>query len=252
MHFFLVSISFIQMSNIILALVLLFLIFKYFETTWSYKISKPFAWEQAVNNKLLSSELIKLERNFRDKVRFYNLWFQVEYINNNNVKGAFAELGVHTGETAKVLHYMDTKRPFYLFDTFDGFDKKDLAIEEQNDVRFSTSNFANTSIEKVKKHINGNENLIFKPGFFPDTTEGLEDEIFSLVHIDADLYAPTLAALNYFYPKLSKGGVIIIHDYNHNWDGIPKAVNEFILTIPESVISLADWQGSAMIIKNTI
>jgi O-methyltransferase len=111
--------------------------------------------------------------------------------------------------------------------------------------------FADTSIEQVKKYINGNENLIYKPGFFPDTTKGLDNEMFSLVHIDADLYAPTIAALNYFYPKLSKGGIIIIHDYNHDWDGIPKAINEFMVTIPETIISLPDWQGSAMIIKNT-
>ena len=111
--------------------------------------------------------------------------------------------------------------------------------------------FADTSIDEVKGYIDGNDNICFKPGFFPKTTEGLENETFALVHIDADLYAPTIEALNFFYPRLNKGGVIIVHDYNHNWDGIPKAINEFIVTVPESLIELPDWQGSAMIIKNS-
>ena len=184
-------------------------------------------------------------------MRFYNLWFHVQQLKKNKVSGAFAELGVHKGETARAIHYMDKDRIFYLFDTFEGFSEDDLAHENQTDDRFSTTMFADTSIDKVKMHINGNDNLRFKPGFFPDTTEGLEAEQFALVHIDADLYAPTIAALNFFYPRLNKGGIIIVHDYNHNWHGIPKAINEFIGTIPESLIEIPDQTGSAMIIKNS-
>lgn len=251
MNILLANISMFQALNIILVLVLLFLGYQYLESFWSYKISKPYAWEQAVKNKLISKELIKIERGYRDKVRFYNLWFQVEQLRKNKISGAFAELGVHKGETARAIHNMDKKRAFYLFDTFEGFTEADLAQEDQTEDRFSTTMFADTSVDKVKMYINGNDNLRFKPGFFPDTTEGLESENFALVHIDADLYAPTIAALNYFYPKLNKGGVIIVHDYNHHWDGIPKALNGFISTIPESLIELPDWLGSAMIIKNS-
>jgi len=245
------DISIYDSTRIILVIVLLFLGFKYLESFWSYRISKPYAWETAVKNKLISKELIKIERGYRDKVRLYNLWFQVEQLKKNKISGAFAELGVFQGETARAIHHMDNRRIFYLFDTFEGFTKEDLAKESQTEDRFSTDMFAATSVDKVKKHINGNSNLRFKPGFFPDTTEGFESEKFALVHIDADLYAPTIEALKFFYFRLNKGGVIIIHDYNHNWDGIPQAINEFIRSIPESLIELSDWQGSAMIIKNS-
>ena len=106
-------------------------------------------------------------------------------------------------------------------------------------------------MRKVQDYIRGNDNLHYKPGFFPDTVQGLENERFALVNIDADLYAPTIEALRFFYPRLMDGAVIIVHDYNHNWKGIQKAVDEFMPTIPESLIELADWQGSAMIIKNS-
>ena len=251
MNFFLAHISLFQTANILFVVVLLFLGYKYLESFWSYKISKPYAWETAVANKSISKKLIKIERSYRDKVRLYNLWFQVAQLKKNKISGAFAELGVHKGETARAIHHMDETRIFYLFDTFKGFRKEDLALENQTDGRFTTGMFADTSLEQVEHYIDGNNNIHFKPGFFPETAAGLETEKFALVHIDADLYAPTIEALKFFYPRLNKGGVIIVHDYNHTWEGIPKAINEFIGTIPESLIELSDWQGSAMILKNS-
>ncbi len=250
MIFPLIDLSIPPSTGIVLVIIFLFLGYKYFETFWSYKVGKPYAWEEGVKNQMISKQLVKIERSYKDKVRFFNLWFQIEQLKKNNIKGAFAELGVHQGETAKVMHHMDDQRIFYLFDTFDGFKEADLVHENQNDERFETDMFADTSVEKVKKYIRGNENIYFKTGFFPKTTAGIENERFALVNIDADLYAPTIEALKFFYERLNKGGVIIVHDYNHNWDGIPKAINEFIGSIPESIIELPDWQGSAMIIKN--
>ncbi len=239
-----------QLANIALVLVALFIVFKYLETFWSYKISKPYAWERAVKSKKLDKRLVRMERTFRDRVRFYNIWLQIERLKKNKIKGAFAELGVYKGETAKAIHLMDETRKLYLFDTFDGFSANDLKSESQNEARFTKEMFDDTSLEEVKIHVSGNDQVEFRKGYFPDTAEGLEKETFAFVHIDADLYKPTKAALNFFYPRLAEQGVIIIHDYNHNWNGIPKAVNEFIATIPESLIEIPDWQGSAMIIKN--
>lgn len=231
--------------------ILFFIGYRYLESFWSYKISKPHAWEKAVKNKHVSKELRKIEKKTRDKVRFYNLWFQIERIKKKQISGAFAELGVHQGQSAKSIHYMEPNRKFYLFDTFEGFPEKDLANEIQSDSRFTTEMFSDTNLNDVKDYINGNENIIFKIGFFPDTTNGLTSEKFAFVNIDADLYSPTIKALEFFYPRLTEGGVIIIHDYNHNWEGIQKALNEFMPKIPESLIELPDWQGSAMIIKNS-
>ena len=245
-------ITWFEVLNFVLCLCLLFIGYKYFETFWSYKINKPYAWEKAVAQKTVHPELLKIERRFRDRVRFYNLWFQTEYIKKMSVEGSFAELGVHKGVTAKIIHFMNVDRKLYLFDTFMGFDSRDLAAEVQREDKFSSTNFADTEIDQVRAYIGGNDNLIFKKGYFPETTIGLEKERFALVHLDADLYKPTLEALKFFYPKMNPGGVIIVHDYNHNWDGIPKAVNSFIKNIPESIVEVMDWQGSVMIIRNKI
>ena len=241
-----------QLINLVLILVLLFLGFKIIETKWSYKISKPYFWETAIKRNTISASLKKIERSYRDKVRFYNFWFQAERLKKQHVEGAFAELGVYKGETAQLLHQLDTDRKLYLFDTFAGFNKNDLTIESNTEEKYNPANFADTNLETVKTFINGGDKVLYYPGYFPETTINLPEEKFALVHVDADLYQPTLAALHYFYSRLSSGGVIIIHDYNHNWPGVVKAVDEFVLTIAESIIPVPDWQGSVMIVKNKL
>ncbi len=245
-----IAIDMFQTASIILVLIAFFLGFKIMETKWSFKISKPYKWEQAVKNGEVSDALKKLERTYRDKVRFYNFWFQIERLKTENVAGAFAELGVYKGETANIIHEMDATRSLHLFDTFDGFSSVDLKAELSKDDKYSPDNFADADLEEVKKLFAGSENIFFYKGYFPETTKEVKEQKFALVHLDADLYNPTIAALQYFYPKLSAGGVIIIHDYNHSWSGINKAVNEFKNTIPESLVTVSDWQGSVMIVKN--
>jgi O-methyltransferase len=247
------DINFFEVIKIILVIGVLVIFILYIRAFGGYKINKPFSWEVAVNNRVVSKELVNIEKGFKDKVRFYNIWFQVKSLQANSISGSFAELGVYQGETAKAIHFMAPNRVFYLFDTFEGFTEADLSKESRESLkegRFSTHMFADTNIGYVKDYIKGNDNLQFRPGIFPETAKGLENEQFAFVNIDADLYVPTIEALHFFYPRLSNSGVILIHDYNHNWDGVNKAVKEFIPKIPESLIELSDWQGSAMIIKN--
>jgi O-methyltransferase len=243
------ALSFFQLGNSILVLILAFLVFKILETKWSYKISKPYAWEEAVRKGEVSSKLKKIERFYRDKARFYAIWFQIRRLKRENISGAFAEVGVYQGETAKMIHEMDPDRRLHLFDTFEGFAKQDLQLEQASHPNLN-ADFSNTNLEQVKKFIDGNINVIFHPGYFPSTTKKLEEKEYAFVHLDADLYQPTLAGLMYFYPRLTPGGLILIHDYNHTWSGVTRAVDEFIKTIPESLVELMDWQGSVLIIKN--
>jgi O-methyltransferase len=244
-----IAFSIFQFASIILIICLLFLIFKLAETTWSYKISKPYAWEKAVKNGSLSKPLKKMERFYRDKVRFYTFWFQIERLKKEGISGAFAEVGVYKGETAKMIHEMDPSRPLHLFDTFAGFEKKDLEFENSNHPNYAID-FSDTTVESVANFISGNSNVIIHKGYFPGSTKDIDVEEYAFVHLDADLYHPTLSGLQYFYPRLAEGGIIIIHDYNHTWEGVTKAVNEFNKTIPENLVAIVDWLGSVMIVKS--
>lgn len=224
-------------------------------------------WEYARKQSLLSKELIGLERNYPDKVRFFNWWFQVERLKRDGVPGDFAELGVYKGESAKVLHLMDQSRTFHLYDTFEGFQEEDLRNETGKAAEYTTRNFADTSLEAVKRYLGEEGRFVYHVGRFreslvqgrwslvgqqtnEDQRPTTKDQRFALVNLDADLYIPTKAGLAYFYPLLSPGGIIIVHDYNYKWPGIKRAVNEFAATIPEPLIMVPDMDGSVMIVKS--
>ncbi|HEY0029950.1 MAG TPA: TylF/MycF/NovP-related O-methyltransferase [Bacteroidia bacterium] len=235
----------------VLILAVAIIAYKYLETFWTYKLYKPYKWENAVKNKLVSESLKTLEHSYYDKIRFFSMWFQIERLKRENIQGDFAELGVHKGETAKIIHAMDPARKLHLFDTFEGFKEADLKHENKQGGEYSTTNFSDTDLETVKKYVDGGEKAIYYPGYFPSTAKGLDNTTFAFVYLDADLYLPTIEGLKFFYPKLSAGGVIMVHDYNHTWEGIKKALDEFMPTIPESLIELPDWKGSVMIVKNS-
>jgi len=92
-------------------------------------------------------------------------------------------------------------------------------------------------------------NCIVKKGFFPETTNGVND-VFAFVSIDVDLYEPTYAGLNYFYEKLSSGGYIMIHDYNNSgYKGVKAAIRKFAAEKKVSYFPLCNSGGSVVTMK---
>jgi O-methyltransferase len=243
------QISLYQIVQVVLIFIILIYLVYYVYTVLFNKNYQPKGWQYAVKNGLVSNELRKKEKNYRDEVRFFNFWFQIERLKKEKVEGAFAELGVYKGDSANLIHLMDKERTFYLFDTFHGFRKEDLEMETGKAATYTSRDFADTSLEKIKQRLSSGK-FVFHSGYFPETAKEIQNEKFALVNMDADLYLPTKAGLEFFYPRLSPGGVIIIHDYNPDWPGIMKAVDEFSASIPEPIVVLADQDSSVMILKS--
>ncbi len=206
-------------------------------------------WREAKKSGRVSPRLIKEKKKFGDSLRFYNFWLQTERLKRDRVEGAFAELGVYKGDSAMLLHLMDPSRKFYLFDTFEGFKESDLKYETGEAAGYTPHNFADTSLQRVKKRLTS-PRFVFCPGHFPETASVARDERFALVNMDVDLYLPVKAGLEFFYPRLSPGGIIFIHDYNYKWEGLMKAVDEFAEQIPEPLVLVPDKESTVMIIKN--
>lgn len=145
------------------------------------------------------------------------------------LQGNVAEAGVFQGEFAKVMNECFPDRKLYLFDTFEGFAEQDVVYEKEN--KFSEAEVGNlniTSVELVLSKMKYLNNCIVRKGYFPDTTEGINDK-FSFVNLDMDLYKPTLEGLKYFWPRMIDGGIILVHDFfSHGYEGVNKAVDEFI------------------------
>jgi O-methyltransferase len=66
-----------------------------------------------------------------------------------NIGGNVAELGVYRGDFAQYINIAFPDRKLYLFDTFEGFDEKDITLEEKQNYSCARSDFSKTSIERV-------------------------------------------------------------------------------------------------------
>jgi O-methyltransferase len=186
-----------------------------------------------------------------DSVRRDMLVLLLRDVIERKVPGEMAELGVYRGQTAKLIHSYVPERPLHLYDTFLGFDARDLAYEATvNNRDTPVSTFADTSIEAVLQYIaSTNGRVHLHQGVFPFSVPASEfHSRYCFVHLDADLYAPTLAGLKYFYPRMESGGFILVHDFNA-WPGARKAVRDFCSGTPESPIPMPDKSGSALIQK---
>lgn len=179
-----------------------------------------------------------------DPVRYGTVDLALAQVVKEHVTGSIAECGVFQGSMSRFIHDRIPDRPFYLFDTFQGFDQRDSGTE-------SDHRFRNTSEEDVLNHIGDTRNIVIKKGFFPETVAGLEGERFAFVMIDFDKYQPTLAALDFFYPRTSPGGFIMIHDYSSpesDW-ACSRALNTFLAGKPEKPILIPDGWGTALFRK---
>jgi O-methyltransferase len=179
-----------------------------------------------------------------DPIRDMTVALALETIDREDIEGDMAELGVYQGEMAILYHKILPSRRLYLFDTFMGFPTKDLEVSEDN-------RFGDTSIEYVKSRIGAAANVIFKPGYFPETAAGMENCRFCFVMLDADLYKPTRAGLEFFYPRMSRGGYIFLHDYTSSESdyAVSRAAAEFLAEKPEKVIEIPDRWGTALLRK---
>ncbi|MGJ3261274.1 MAG: TylF/MycF/NovP-related O-methyltransferase [Rhodospirillales bacterium] len=197
-------------------------------------------------------ELLPLQRmweqgrrgnNRGDYTRLYFLLSNIEALTKAGVHGAFAELGVYKGNSAKVMRHAAPERELFLFDTFDGLPECHVATDPVDTIPGSYAG----GLNEVRRTIGNSDKVHYCAGLFPETA-GLvpRDTVFALVHLDCDLYEPTKAALEFFYPRMSPGALLIVHDYHSGcWAGVTDAVDEFLADKPEQLILIPDKSGTA-------
>ena len=159
--------------------------------------------------------------------------------NQIHIEGDYAEVGVFKGSTSKAICEAKQDKHFYIFDTFGG-----LPEISKVDERFKTGMF-DSSFERVKKKLSKYKNVHIFKGTFPETGTEIKNKKFAFVHLDVDIYKSTIECLDFFYDRMSKGGIIISHDYHTK--GVKKAFNEFFENKPEHIIQLP--MSQCMIIK---
>lgn len=187
-----------------------------------------------------------------DLSRFFFLYLAVRQVVENEILGDFAEVGVFKGASAKMIATMAPDRMLHLFDTFEGFDDRDLASErDATGGQYPNEKFADASLDEVRAYVGNDDNVTFYPGWFPDSARSIPEHTrFAFAHYDADLYAPAKAFCEFFYPRMSPGGVMAIHDYNSGYQGVKQAVDTFFRNKPEGLAPMPDKSGSVLVVKN--
>ena len=162
-----------------------------------------------------------------------------------DVPGDVAECGVYKGGSAYIIASVrDSAKRLFLLDTFTGLPPGD----PNKDNRYvAGGEFSETSDLEVARLMSEFGNVEIRKGLIPGTLEGMSGNVFSIVHIDLDIYSPILESLRFFYPKMSHGGVIVLDDYgSEECRGAYLAVEEFCGNLGRPPIVLSTGQAMIM------
>ena len=171
----------------------------------------------------------------------------VDYIESNDIRGSIVECGVWRGGSAMaiartLMNRNSTKRELYLFDTFEG-----MSPPTEKDVTYSGTPAAelleNSSPTDADSYwcyadladVSRNLKLTAYPTSLVHLVKGKVEETvpqnapdeIALLRLDTDWYESTKHELTHLYPRLVRGGVLIIDDYGH-WKGAREATDEYL------------------------
>ena len=152
-------------------------------------------------------------------------------LHQRGVPGDFIEAGIWRGGAVVLMRalidaYEMEGRRVFAADSFAGIPRNERARNDPVDLW--TDRWI-APLDEVKQNIARfgllDERIVFVSGFFADSLKTLSDERFALIRLDSDSYDSVETSLEYLYPQLSKGGVIIIDDWH--LDGCKAAVNDY-------------------------
>lgn len=203
------------------------------------------------NKRKASVNFHKKHRTLRHKLIFkqfsgFTMIQKDEYLRNLelaertiNISGAVVECGVwRGGMIGGIASILGKDREYYLFDSFEGLpevkdiDGKDAASWQKNTT--GVDYFDNCKAEaeyanKAMKIANVSDDTIhIVKGWFNETLPfGNYEFPISLLRLDGDWYESTMTCLQYLFPNVVPGGIIIIDDY-HTWEGCAKAIHDYL------------------------
>ncbi len=170
-----------------------------------------------------------------EDIEAYHIFMAVKC--TQKIPGDIAEVGVYKGGSAKIICSAKGDKHLHLFDTFEGLPK----VEDIDMVwPFYEGKFA-ASYDSVREYLKDGDNVFFYKGIFPQTSDPVKDKVFSFVNLDVDCYESTKQCLEFFYSRMSSGGILLSHDYI-TAPGVKKAFDDFFLGRPEPVLETAGSQ----------
>ena len=142
------------------------------------------------------------------------------------------------------------ERSHHIFNSFEGLsepDEQDVSPEKGTAHWRKHDLLAQEHV--VSRNLKGLGRFTCHRGWIPERFGEVADRRFALVHIDVDLYQPTLNSLAFFYPRISPGGFIVCDDYGSVLcPGAKRACDEFMMDKPERIIRFTS--GQCLIVRS--
>lgn len=169
-----------------------------------------------------------------------------------NIPGDFVDCGVNTGFCARsLIHYISFEKlnkRYFLMDTFGGLDPK-YSTEEEMKIHNTMHYDKQDLYETVRKTFEGFNVEIIK-GTVPDTLPLVKTNSICFLHLDMNAALPEVSALDFFWKKIPKGGVVLFDDYAYAGNHTMKETHDaWAKKNGMQILSLPTCQG--LIIKNT-
>jgi hypothetical protein len=152
-------------------------------------------------------------------------------------KGDFAEVGVFRGMSAETIcRVKGDNKDLWLFDTFEG-----MPQAGGESIMYEEGSFR-CGMDVVRSRLTKWKAVHLVKGIFPQTADPIKERKFAFVHLDADLYESMISSLQFFWPRMEPGGIILAHDYGRGTEA-KQAFDEFFKEAPETVVQLPMSQG---------
>jgi len=160
------------------------------------------------------------------------------------IPGDTAECGVLGGSTSYLICTALPGRHHFMFDSFEGCSKP-----TSTDGDYWSPHDLTCALETARQNLGEFNDISFHQGWIPERFSDVgPDRRFCFVHIDVQLYQPTRDSFEFFYPRMSLGGIIVCDDYGFTTcPGATQAVDEFLCGKPERMIRLDS--GSGFLVK---
>lgn len=173
-------------------------------------------------------------------------WTLREYARQvDPLPGDMAECGCYQGASAVFMLQASSHGTLFLFDSFQGLSEPDSHdAQDKEGVRNWEAGDMESSEAALRRNLDSFDGFVVLPGWIPERFNDIADNRFRLVHVDVDLYQPTRDSLEFFYPRLVEGGVIVMDDYGFlTCPGAKRAADEFAASIGKRVLHLPTGQG---------
>jgi O-methyltransferase len=201
----------------------------------------------------LAARVLEDGRTFLNADRLYTLWQAIEKMPDDTT--AVAEVGVFKGGSSKFLAEallaVHRTVPLFACDTFSGHTAVDESLDGRHRVgKQFRSRQAPSLAPKVSKYLRKYDFVHVMEGDIRETASGIANQVFGMVHLDVDVHPITVFCLDFFTPRLARGGTIVVDDYGFTTcRGVKKAVDDFVAANHGRVWAMHLLTGQAVLTR---